>query len=84
MSEAISDDWMTQAPDSINLDELDLMNPKLFHDDYHVRIFERLREEDPVHLQKDHEEVGPFWSVTRYEDIMAVDTNHETFSSEGS
>ncbi len=86
MSEAINTDteWMTQDPDSIKLDELDLMNPKLFHNDYHVRIFERLRAEDPVHLQKDHEEVGSFWSITRYEDIMAVDTNHEAFSSDGS
>lgn len=86
MSEAVYTDseWMTQDPDTINLDELDLMNPKLFHNDYHVRIFERLRAEDPVHYQKDHEEIGPFWSITRYEDIMAVDTDHETFSSDGS
>jgi len=86
VSEAVSTDneWMTQDPDTINLDELDLMNPKLFHNDYHLRIFERLRAEDPVHYQKDHEEVGPFWSITRYEDIMAVDTDHETFSSDGS
>ena len=60
------------------------MNPMLFHHDYHVKIFERLRREDPVHQQKDHELVGSFWNVTRYEDIMAVDTDHETFSSEGS
>ena len=84
MSEAIkTDDWMTRDPDSIPLDELDLMNPKLFHNDYHLRIFERLRAEDPVHLQRDHEEVGSFWSVTRYDDIMAVDTNHQAFSSDG-
>ena len=85
MSEAVkTDDWMTRDPDSIPLDELDLMNPKLFHNDYHLRIFERLRAEDPVHLQRDHEEVGSFWSVTRYDDIMAVDTNHQAFSSDGS
>ena len=24
---------------------------------------------------------GPYWSVTRHEDIMAVETNHQTFSS---
>ena len=85
MSEALSiDDWMTRDPDSVPLDELDLMNPRLFHNDYHLRIFERLRAEDPVHLQPDHEEVGPFWNVTRYDDIMAVDTNHKVFSSDGS
>ena len=24
---------------------------------------------------------GPYWSITRYNDIMAVDTNHQVFSS---
>ena len=83
MSEAEVKDWQPD-PATLSLDELDLMNPYLFHGDYHVPLFERLRRESPVHYQKDHEEVGPFWSVTRYEDIMAVDSNHETFSSDGS
>jgi cytochrome P450 len=83
MSEAEARDWH-QDPSTIALDELDLMNPYLFHDDYHVPLFERLRREAPVHLQRDHEEVGSFWNVTRYEDIMAVDKDHETFSSDGS
>ncbi len=28
-------------------------------------------------------EWGPYWSVTKYNDIMTVDTNHGVFSSEG-
>ena len=84
MSEATDLQWMSRDPDTIPLDQLDLMNPQLFHNDYHVKIFERLRRESPVHLQKDHEEIGSFWNVTRYEDIMAVDTNHDSFSSAGS
>jgi len=84
MSEATDIQWMSRDPDTIPLDQLDLMNPQLFHNDYHVKIFERLRREAPVHLQKDHEEIGSFWNVTRYEDIMAVDTNHDSFSSAGS
>lgn len=83
MSELNINDW-NKDPAGISLDELDLMNPFLFHDDYHVGVFERLRKESPVHLQRDHEEVGSFWNVTRYADIMAVDKNHEVFSSEGS
>src|ERR1043165_7777212 len=43
-------------------------------------VFERLRREDPVHFTPDSE-YGPYWSVTRWNDIMAVDTNHEAFSS---
>jgi cytochrome P450 len=43
-------------------------------------MFERLRREDPVHFTADSE-FGPYWSVTRWNDIMAVDTDHEGFSS---
>ena len=70
-------------PESAPLDELDLFLPDLFHDDYHVKVFERLRAEAPV-FQQEVEELGSTWNVTRYEDIMAVDTDHETFSSDGS
>ncbi|HWA62590.1 MAG TPA: cytochrome P450 [Caulobacteraceae bacterium] len=43
-------------------------------------MFERLRREAPVHYTADSE-YGPYWSVTKWNDIMAVDTNHEVFSS---
>ena len=26
---------------------------------------------------------GPYWSITRFDDIMAVEFDHETFSSRG-
>lgn len=74
----------TFDPYSLPLDELDLIRPDIFHHDKHVKIFERLRKEDPVHLQKDHENAGSFWNITRYEDIMYVDTHHDLFSSDGS
>ena len=44
--------------------------------------FERLRQEAPVHYCRAHEVFGPYWSITKYNGIMAVDTNHEVFSSE--
>jgi cytochrome P450 len=40
-----------------------------------------LRKEDPVHFHKEST-VGPYWSVTRYEDIMEVDKRHDVFSSQ--
>ena len=43
-------------------------------------VFERLRREDPVHFTA-QSEFGPYWSITRWADIMAVDTNNEAFSS---
>jgi cytochrome P450 len=45
-------------------------------------VFKRLRAEDPVHFTADSE-FGPYWSITKWDDIMAVDTDHEAFSSVG-
>jgi cytochrome P450 len=52
-----------------------------FTSDTHWPWFERLRAEDPVHYCADSE-FGPYWSVTRFEDIIAVDSNHGAFSSD--
>jgi cytochrome P450 len=47
-------------------------------------VFERLRAEDPVHLTtEEHSEFGRYWSLTKWEDIQAADTNHELFSADG-
>jgi cytochrome P450 len=55
-------------------------DPALFQSDNMWPVFERLRREDPVHFTSESD-YGPFWSVTRYNDIMAVDTDHGAFSS---
>ena len=71
------------APERVADLPLDRLNPAhiaRFADDTHWPVFERLRREDPVHFTPDSE-FGPYWSVTRWSDIMAVDTDHETFSS---
>ena len=86
MSEAIAE-VLTLGPrpdaEGTPIGELDLMRPDLFHDDYHVPVFKRLRDEAPV-IAQEVEDLGRVWHVTRFEDIMAVDTNHDDFSSEGS
>src|SRR5580693_5563910 len=51
-----------------------------FQEDAIWPYFARLRREDPVHFTAESE-FGPYWSITRWDDIMAVDTNHEAFSS---
>jgi len=63
------------------LEDFHVGDPELFRTDTHWPWFERLRAEDPVHWCKDSE-FGPYWSVTRFNDIMAVDTNHAVFSSD--
>jgi len=67
---------------SAPLESLDPAQPALFAADAHWPMFERLRAEDPVHYTAESEH-GPYWSITKYNDIMAVDTNHQVFSSEG-
>ena len=62
------------------LDKLDLSHWDIWQQDVIYPYFERLRQEDPVHYTPESR-YGPFWSVTRFEDIKAVDKNNEVFSS---
>jgi cytochrome P450 len=68
-------------PHTTPLDQIDVSDPRLLQQDAWRPYFARLRAEDPVHYQA-HSPFGPFWSVTRFADIQAVDTNHADFSSE--
>ncbi|WP_337188501.1 cytochrome P450 [Phenylobacterium sp.] len=66
---------------SLPIEKLDPAQPALFQADAMWPIFERLRAEDPVHYTEEHE-FGPYWSITKYNDIMAIDTDHNRFSSD--
>ena len=68
-------------PYALPLNELDPAHPSLFQHDKFWPYFERLRAEDPVHYCADSMS-GPYWSVTRYRDIMHVDTHQDIFSSD--
>jgi cytochrome P450 len=68
---------------SLPLEQIDVANPKLFHADLVHPYFERLRREDPIHYTESPT-YGGYWSITRYHDIMAVDMNHQQFSSDAS
>jgi cytochrome P450 len=68
---------------SMPLEQINVADPELFRTDTMWPYFERLRKEDPVHwAESGFDDVGGYWSVTRYNDIMAVDTDHGRFSSE--
>ncbi|MCA3719695.1 MAG: cytochrome P450, partial [Phenylobacterium sp.] len=67
---------------AVDLSTFSPAQPDLFRNDVMWPYFERLRKESPVHFTPDSD-YGPYWSVTKYNDIMAVDTNHQVFSSEG-
>ncbi|HEY3845520.1 MAG TPA: hypothetical protein VGL95_00240, partial [Acetobacteraceae bacterium] len=66
---------------SIPLDRIDVSNPHLYQDDTWQPYFARLRRDDPVHYTKDGM-YGSYWSVTKYKDIMQVDTSQKVFSSD--
>ncbi|MCI5104771.1 MAG: hypothetical protein MRY60_13455, partial [Algiphilus sp.] len=66
---------------SLKLEDIDLSNPFLWRQGHWRAYYQRLRDERPVHYQK-RSAFGPFWSITRYEDILFVDKSHELFSAE--
>ena len=81
--EVARDDAQTAAREraySIPLEQFDPGDPELFRTDTFWPYFERLRKEEPVHYCKDSV-FGPYWSVTKYNDIMNVETNHQVYSS---
>jgi cytochrome P450 len=68
--------------ESTRLDGLDVSRPERFATDTHGPFFARLRREAPVHFCPESA-YGPYWSVTRYDDVVAVGSDHARFSSYG-
>lgn len=58
----------------------DVSSPTLYRDDAWREPFAAMRRDDPVHRHPDSP-YGPYWSVTRYADIMKVELDHATYSS---
>jgi len=73
-SGALQDPWQTP------LEALDVSDSRLYQQDAWRPYFERLRREDPVHFTP-VSPFGPYWSMTRFEDILHVESHHEIFSS---
>jgi cytochrome P450 len=75
--------WHREQAFSMPLDQIDVANPDRFAADTMYPYFERLRRDAPVHYcPQGRDDIGAYWSITRYEDIMAVDTNPVDFSSD--
>ena len=64
-----------------DLSDFDPSLPARFVDESIFDYFKRLRAESPVHYTPESS-AGPFWSLTRHADIMAVDMNHQVYSSD--
>ncbi|MBV9249190.1 MAG: cytochrome P450 [Acetobacteraceae bacterium] len=63
------------------LDQFDMSDPRYYQEDTWRPYFERLRREAPVHYCA-ASPYGPYWSVSRYKDIMHCEVNHAVFSNE--
>jgi cytochrome P450 len=70
----------SQDPWATPLDRIDPSRADLFATGAHHEVFRRLRRDDPVHYCADSP-FGPYWSITKFNDIVAVDSNHGVFSS---
>ena len=68
------------AANDLPLEEINPVWNRLFAENRMLEYFERLRRDDPVHFNET-EVAGRYWSLTRYEEIKAVDTDHVNFSS---
>jgi cytochrome P450 len=62
------------------LDEFQVHDIEHFTSDTLWPWFERLRAEDPVHYTADSE-YGPYWSITKYTDIVACESDNHRLSS---
>ena len=76
----IDTDSEREAAYAMPLSQINPAKADRFQADTIWPYFERLRREDPVHFTPESE-FGAYWSITRWKDIMSVDTNHEAFSS---
>ena len=63
------------------LGSLDVSDPAIYEQDIWQPLFARLRREAPVHYCAESR-YGPYWSVTRYNDIMTVELDHASYSSQ--
>ncbi|MFT6754173.1 MAG: cytochrome P450 [Candidatus Azotimanducaceae bacterium] len=69
-----------EDPYSVAIEDINVIDGRLFQRDIHWEHFRRLRKEDPVHFNE-LPGIGRYWSLTKFEDIMYVDKNHDLFSS---
>ena len=68
-------------PQKVNLDAINPANNDWFGKNLDLEIFKRLRQESPVHYTEDSQ-AGPYWSITKYDDVKAIDMDHKRFSSD--
>src|SRR3954447_6250202 len=64
------------------IEGIDLNDPERFKRMEHHEMFRRLRAEDPVYWQPDDLKGGGYWNVVKHADLIEVNRDTATFSSE--
>ena len=64
-----------------DLSGIDIASPEVYERGIPHESFRLLRERDPVHWHPWAWTGGGFWAITKYDDVMAVAKEWETFSS---
>jgi cytochrome P450 len=67
-------------PATTPIESIDVSDSRLYQQDAWRPYFARLRQDDPVHYTAESP-FGPYWSITRFNDIMHVESRHDVFSS---
>ena len=68
-------------PATMALESIDPGNGDWFQMDKELQVFDRLRAESPVHFTQESQ-FGPYWSITKFDDVKYVDTHQHLFSSD--
>lgn len=63
-------------------EEFDFSNPSAWTDGHPYELYTRMREQAPVMWTPGRKGMSGFWSVSRYQDIKAVELEHALFSSQ--
>lgn len=79
MEMAVRGKGVPEAAD-LALADINPANPHLYKEDRWRDHLARLRAEDPVHFNE-LETSGRYWSITKFDDVRAVDGDWKTFSS---
>jgi cytochrome P450 len=67
-------------PSSLPLDHIDMSQPDLYESDLALPFFKRLRQESPVHYCQ-NAQFEPFWSITKFTDIVEIEKDYKHFSN---
>ncbi|MFF2542880.1 cytochrome P450 [Kitasatospora sp. NPDC058063] len=71
-----------EAVDALDLDAVDLTDPRTFVGTDLYALWRRFRTERPVHQHRATAQLPSFWALTRYDDVLAVYKDNQRFTSE--